>query len=357
MGSLTRVEEVNTDEYDSVVDRSEEATVYHTSEFLDVLRQVLPGARLVRLGVYDGGNIKGAIPCFIQKREIGAVLNSLPFLGSNGGCIFSGKATSSRVEEKRALLKAFTELATTNDCISESIISSPCDPNDSYYLKEIRPDYTMDRVAQILNLPRRPEGLLGGLFTKRCRNSVRHAIREGVTVAWDSSVESLGEVDEGQRMLMHARGTTPRPSSFFRAISKHFEKGGGYRVYKASLGDDTIAQLLVLYHYPRTVEYAVPVVRAEFRKYAPMNLIVHQVALDAVEEGYKTLSFGGTRPGQSELYQFKASFGAEDYPYHYFTRTFDGLNRLLSLKEETISSEFKWFFVFPFPMRQKSSSF
>ena len=338
-----RVVEMDEADYEQLVVQSQSSTVYLSSAFLRVLKDVLADSRLTILGLEVRGRFKGGIPCFIKETEDGSVLNSLPFHGSQGGCIFEGEASA---EEKAALLTGMTELADSERCVSSTVISSPFS-DDSFYSASMRTNYTLDRVAQVLSLPDAPAGVLA-LFDRKCRNSVRRARTAGVEVEWDASLSALKEVEEGNRRVMEALGAVPSPSSFFEAVSRRFRPGEGFRVYRGRRQDETVGLLLVIYH-GQTAEYLVPVVHPESRKYSPMNLMVHEAASDAVASGFKRFSFGGTRPGQSELHHFKESFGAVDHRYHYFTRASPGLERVMAMGEAGVRSRFPWYFVAPFP--------
>jgi len=146
---------------------------------------------------------------------------------------------------------------------------------------------------------------------------------------------------------MRGLGATPKPQSFFHAIARNLKAGHDYRVYRAVLGEETAALLLVLY-YRGLVEYLVPVAPQAFRRHSPMNLVVHRVAEDAIESGRRMLSFGGTRPEMVDLYRFKRSFGATDKSYHYFTKVNSGLSPLRDHGEAEVARVFRWFFVYPF---------
>jgi Acetyltransferase (GNAT) domain len=185
------------------------------------------------------------------------------------------------------------------------------------------------------------------MYTKSCRNSIRRAQKDGVEVAWDAEPSSLDEVYEGQRLIMSALGATPKPRSFFQAVGRNLRGDDDFRVYRATFEGKVAGLLLVLY-YRGVAEYLVPVAPQEFRRHAPMNLIIHQVAADAVWSGHRALSFGGTRPGMVDLYRFKKSFGAIDRPYHYFTKIHSDISTLRKSDEAEVGRVFSWFFVFPF---------
>src|SRR5579864_5226839 len=123
--ALMTVEEIEEAAYRTVVANSPESTVYHSPEFLSLLRDVLDGARLVLLGLREARRLKGAIPCFIKEGKHGSVLNSLPFHGSIGGCLFESGEAKASTEDKKALLAGMTDLARDSECVSSTVISSP----------------------------------------------------------------------------------------------------------------------------------------------------------------------------------------------------------------------------------------
>ena len=349
-----RAERIDAARYGEVTDIAAEATVFHSLGFLKVLGQVLEGTEMTLLGVSDHSDLIGALPCFIKRTKLGNVLNSLPFQGSPGGCILVPDLGERSRQARVFLLSAMLDVAKENDCVSSTIISSPFGNGDSFYPDLFEPEYTMDRISQVLELPQKVE-YLSKLYSKSCRNSVVRAEREGLVVESDSRIDSLEQVYDGQEAIMKAIGATPKPKSFFQAIPRNFTGDTDYRVYRATFHEKVVALLLVLYH-GESVEYMVPVAPQEFRRLAPMNLLVHRVATDAVVSGYKFLSFGGTRPGMANLYRFKRSFGATDRPYHYFTKIHLGIDSLQSLDEADLSRTFEWFFVFPFGARRRGSA-
>jgi GNAT acetyltransferase-like protein len=338
-------ERIDEAQYAKIADAAAESTIFHSIGFLKVLGHVIDHSELVCLGAFDEGKLLGAIPCFLKRTSLGNVLNSLPFQGSPGGCILAPNTRERSRQTKEVLLAAVLRLAEENDCISSTIISSPFDEGDAFYSEFLKPDFSVDRVAQVLELPSKDEDLMG-LYTKSCRNSIRRAQKDGVKVEWDSETRSLDEVYEGQHLIMSSLGATPKPKSFFQAITEDL-RSKDFRVYRATLSGKVAGLLLVLY-YHGIAEYLVPVAPKEFRLHAPMNLIVHQVAKDAIESGHRVLSFGGTRPGMVDLYRFKSSFGTVDKPYHYFTKIHTDISALRTRSEAELGRVFEWFFLFPF---------
>ena len=84
---VTILREGEDEQYDCLLRSDPHTLIYASSGYRDVLTHVL-GAQAHYLVAREGGEMRAALPCFLSAPGIyGAVLNSLPFYGSNGGVV------------------------------------------------------------------------------------------------------------------------------------------------------------------------------------------------------------------------------------------------------------------------------
>ena len=108
------------DAYGRFLLENPEGLLYASPKYLELLERFLDAEVRGWLAIDDAGEIVGALPAILKRHEPGgAVLNSLPFYGSNGGVIEHAGDRAVR----GALLDAFA--AEAEGCVSSTLITSP----------------------------------------------------------------------------------------------------------------------------------------------------------------------------------------------------------------------------------------
>lgn len=337
-------------DYEHLLNGAPQRMVSHSWSFRSVFLDLLK-AESAYIGAFEGGRLVAAIPAVIKKGPSFSVVNSLPLSGSQGGCLTDRSLTESgRAEARMALLSKFSETAELEGCLTSTIITSPFDTEQSYYEKLLPADYTEGRVAQVLDLPPTPEGL-DLLFNKKCRNAIRRAEKKGVRAEVDTTSASMDLLTRAHAEQMEKAGALPKPTELFDTISRTLERDREYKIYKATVNGEVGALLLAIYEGD-TVDYFTPATFAEFRSFSPMNVIVKQLAEDAIKDGFRRLNFGGTRKDQADLYRFKNSFGCTDQPYHYRVNRVRrrGSEPLEVPTRSDLERDFQYFYVYPFDL-------
>ena len=322
--------------------RRAHALIYSSLEYRDLLLRVLD-AKAHYLVALDGDRTCGLLPVFSASHsQLGTVLNSLPYYGSNGGFV-----TDDRPETASSLVAAYFELERSLNCAASTLVSSPFDGERMDYDTALAATFRDDRVGQLTALPElsaQPEDDLFALYDDTARRNVRKARKSGV--AWRSrrDREAFEYLYRTHEQNIRAVGGLSKTWSFFEAVMDTVPERI-WNLYVAELGGQPVAALLV-FRFNSTVEYYTPAISEEHRSLQALALLVHEAMREALIEGYRWWNWGGTWPSQTGVYRFKRKWGAVDMPYHYYTRILD--QALLRCTREDLLSAFPNFFVVPF---------
>jgi hypothetical protein len=347
--TVERLGEADEADYSRFVLRSERTLLYHSALFRRLLREVVD-AEDWYLVVRDGdGAIVGALPSFLRRHpRRGAVLNSLPYYGSNGGILeFDGA-----LDVRRALLARFDALARDTGCVSSTIVTSPFEEDPRFYETEVRFDLRDERRGQVTALPDASADVprvLREAFPNKF--ALRKARKMPLTVSREDE-DALAFVAATHRDNIRAKGGLAKDDRFFEAVARVCTRGTDYDVWVAREDTARAAGLLVFY-FNRTVEYYTPAVVEAYRPWHPLPLIVYEAMQHAAARGFRAWNWGGTWATQDGVRRFKEGLGAADHPYHYYTRVYDP--SLLESQPEEILRDFPHFFVVPFAALGKAA--
>lgn len=335
-------------EYERLLVSAPQAMFFHSVRYHDHLGSALGLDIEYLIASSDTGPL-GAIPySIVTHPKHGPVLNSLPFYGSHGGVLLESSLSEERGSVvRRRLLEAILAHAEETGCHHSTVIR-PLFGDDEQYRTTLDPTYIDRRIGQIKELPDSSdrETLLYDV-EKRCRTAVRKARKEGIEVTDETenpaAVERL--VSEHQAH-MESIGGTPKPPEFFEHLDRFHEPRAEYRLLVARI-DGAVAGLVLLFYFDDTVEYFTPVTIPEHRSLYPMNLLIFEGMISAIEQGYRWWNFGGTRTTQDGVYRFKKSFNPKNVQYQYYVNRHRASD-IKSLSPTEITDRYQWFYVLPF---------
>ncbi len=336
-------------QYDDFLLKSSDSLFFASNKYRKLLKKFLNERDVYFLAINEKGEIKGALPAFLkQNNELGNVLNSLPFYGSNGAIIEFENNENVRL----ALVHEFHNFAKANNCISSTLISSPLDAQEEFYEKNVAYTCKDSRIGQLTPLPQVSVDIYSTvmkLIDSKMRNLIRKAQKLEIEVSSENGDQLFDFLIDTHKENLAAIGGLAKDEKFFRLIPEFFTCGSDYKIYYAKKDGQLIAALLVFY-YNKTVEYYTPVIKAEFRNSQPMSLIIFEAMKEAVSNGYKWWNWGGTWATQGGVYHFKSQWGTEDKMYYYYT-VVD--KTIFNKTKEQLLDAYPYFFVAPFNMLAK----
>ena len=316
------------------------ALLYHGLKFRDFLVELLGVRPLYRMAIDERQAVVGVLPITATDGPKGAVLNSLPFFGSNGGVL------ADTVEAKAALVDDFNLAAKRPGVAAATLIANPLD--DVYY-DALDYDLTDSRIGQFTPLPVATfdettlNDVLMAMYHQKTRNMIRKAIKTVSRVFIDNvAFDFLHEV---HRENMSALGGIAKPDAFFDLVPKRFRAGDDFDLFIAEVDGVRAAAILVFY-FNGVAEYYTPVVRAEARSSQALSLLVHRAMMKAAQRGCRYWNWGGTWSTQQGVYQFKSRWGTEDKPYTYYVRVSD--RSVLASHQNDLLRDYPFTYVVPF---------
>ena len=333
-------------EYTEMLHKSNESMFFQTIPYRDLLEEFL-SVKSYFIVAKKSGRVVAAIPAYIKEnKEYGNVMNSSPFIGSNGGFIVDSRLDYLEKREiKKKLLKRYNELAVEKNCVLSTIITSPFDRDILFYEDNLDYKFRDYRIGYIKGFDmcfNNQEELLLRTVEKRCRNSITRS-KKNLELEDSDDFKDLFEL---HKKNMGGKGAF-KPFRFFELVKKHF-KEGEYELSYALMNGKRIAGLLVFY-FKDTVEYFTPAFDIEYKKEQATSFLIYEAMEKSIEKGFKYWNFGGTTlPSQRDVAYFKKSWGSDEYPYYYYTIKHQEIDEIMNLKAEEILEKYKWFYVLPF---------
>lgn len=334
------LDNTNEKDYDEFLKESPYPLFFASSAYKNLLSRFLNAEPNYLLAVNDIGKIVGSLPLIKCDSNWGTVFNSLPFYGSNGGVMSFG---DNNVVNQ--LLRHYKELLGGEKVVSGTIVSSPFEPENEMYEKQLDVRFKDSRIGQVTIFGNVNEESLMDIFHYKTRNAIRKGIKSRVTVRWECGLDYLDFLSDVHQENMSKINVAFKPKSFFDLLPVLFNYGKQYRIYVAFHNNNPIAALLVFY-FNRTVEYFTPATIEQYRELQPMNVIIYEAMKDAVSDGFLHWNWGGTSINQKGVYDFKKKWGTQDLPYYYYTTICD--EKVFQLSKETLLKEFPFFYVAPF---------
>ena len=334
--------------YEELLAKSPTVLMYHSLKYRNFLRKILSRSTDCYLLALEGERVVAALPAFIKHGACGAVVNSLPFCGSNGAIVAEEGAG---VSVKRALLDAFDDLCRRERAITSTLVSNPLNP-DSELFAGYGADLLDMRIGQLTPLPAEPnpdavEDRLMALFHSKTRNIVRKGLKSGFVLAHDDSMETLRRLQDIHVANMQAVNGPVKPWAVCEAIRGTFAYDTDYRVYTAKKDGEVRAALLVFF-YNGIAEYYMPAIQEDYRAEQPLSGLILAAMKDAVGRGCRWWNWGGTGLALDGVYHFKSRWGTQDMNYWYHTKFHVDAAGPKSLSKEELLREYPYFFVLPF---------
>ena len=343
--NLTILDQNTFEEYTKFIARNKNFLWYVSLSYKDLFTEYLDANPLYYI-ITINQKIVGCLPLFEKPNaQYGAILNSLPYYGSNGAFLLDECLNhDERNEVMSMLLKNVLKYSELNSIAALSIITSPLDEFSSQFLESnFNFTYKDYRIGQLTPLSKSKESLLQTFSNPRPRN-IRKAIKSNVRIRQSNSRDDVDFLIETHQSNMHSIGGKPKEASFFNLIFSK-EAKLDHKLYIAEIDGKKVAGLL-LFYFNETVEYFTPCTLHEFRNSQPSSLLIYEAMRDAVEDGFSFWNWGGTWEEQKGVYDFKKKWGATDKKYYYYTKIFN--EKITGLSINNLLDLFPNFYTMPF---------
>jgi len=167
-----------------------------------------------------------------------------------------------------------------------------------------------------LDISRSEDDIFGNLRDSTKRN-IKKAKKEGVEVTFSDSMDSLTQFCRLNCITRKDHGLPPQPAVFFKKIHEHILSNGLGTVALAKHQGKYIAGA-VYFHFSDQAFYKYGASDKAYQNFRANNLIMWEAIRLYCTKGCAGLQFGRTEPQNDGLRQFKAGWGAREYPIHYY---------------------------------------
>jgi FemAB-related protein (PEP-CTERM system-associated) len=345
--SLVRISDSSKDLWNDYVSANPHAYVYHLWEWGDVLCKTYNLDRWC-LAVKEDQRIVGVLPIFYIRGLLFAdKIVSLPFC-EYGGPLLGDYSDQSMVESVlRMFMKSVNELAEKLK-IDYIELRQPSTSFSTFFSSvgfRVLRRYVTFRTDLTVG-----ESEIWKNFDGRTRRHVKKAMRIGTKIK-EVSVDSLGHYYGLYLRTQKSLGSPPHSYAFFRNLYDVFVSKGLLRMFLALYDGKPVAGIMVfcfnggLYWWNNVLD----------RRYAsldPTNLLLWHMIRLGIENGFRVLDLGRTRPEDVGVYHFKSGWGGrevclEDYVFFLrdvkipdpLQRRYVFLSRLWSLLPESVAGK------------------
>lgn len=321
--------------YNDFVGRHPMAMIYHSLRFRDMLVALL-GCRPVYGIARRGLDVVGVFPLMVATGAHGEVLNSLPYFGSNGGPL----ASAADGPTMAALLSWYREQACR--VAAATIIENPL-------LGQLAVPATAqsERISVVTSLLEGEgrEALLQRIDSSARRNVLKSERSNVVVATAGADPDSLKVLASLHRLSMQLNGGQVKTPEFFELLPGLFRPGIDFQLYLATVEEEAVGALLVLFH-GRVAEYYIPATLPAARPLQPMAALLCFAMVDAAQRGCSLWNWGGSGVGNESLVRFKVKWAGRQSTYRYLTLIND--EALLETAPADLVAAYPDFFVRPF---------
>ena len=167
----------------------------------------------------------------------------------------------------------------------------------------------------------RDEQLMHSRLRESTARNIRKAVKEGVTVRMDTSLQGVLDFYHLHCLTRRRHGLPPQPSRFFERLHEHvISQGFGFTAL-ARWGKATVAGVICL-HFGKNAVYKYGASDAEFQHLRANNLILWEAIKRCAGEGFEFFSLGRTDLDNEGLLAFKNGWGGSRTSLNYYRYDF-----------------------------------
>lgn len=295
------------DDWNEVVRASPYGTIFHTFEWIEILEKQYK-IQKIPLGIFENGDLIGIFPSFFQRKAFLKILVSPLHEAATpyGGPIVD----KNKINDVITLFDTYSEFADYYD-----ITFAP-----KYNLNEKQHDtsHFVERKTYILNLDH-PLDLIWKNLNKKCRNAIRKAENNNITVVEGDSKQDLEDFWKMTEVTFHKWGTkSPISIDYVKAVFDVLYPKKQFKMIFAEHDGERIGGAIILSFADR-MYYWQGASYPEYYQFAPNNLIQWYIIEWALKNGFRTYDMLGANI--PSIAKFKGSFGGDLVKYSYIQKS------------------------------------
>ena len=323
----------DTSQWDDFVKSFVNYDIYYTAEYLEPFSAV-ENAQIYLL-TYKNENFKLSYPVLLKD-----IADDLKFLPSGkffdletpygyGGPIIENFDENSI----KLFFKELSEWAKANKIVSQFFRFHPLLKNNIYCDKYVE----LKSIKQTVFMDTTDEETIYKNMNDKCRNMVKKAIKNGVTIEIDNSINSQIVFKNlySQTMSRHnASDFYYFTDAFWDCIFKQL--GTLCNIFVAKY-ENIIISSAIIYECGQFLHYHLSASDRDYMKFGAVNLLLYEVAKYGAKKGIKKFHLGGGVDAGDGLFIFKKSFNKNGLLDFYIGRNIfdkDKYNDLLNLRKK-----------------------
>jgi Acetyltransferase (GNAT) domain len=347
------ISENRPDGWNSLSEACSWGSFYHSARNLDLV-QAVAAVRVYYLSCYKNGQLTGGISFGVKNGISGPVVNCLPYFGSYGDALVERDGDT---EAEKLLYRSLLQHCHEMNALSLTVISSPFAGKSHHgrLLQFLRPSFTENRICQISHIPAYNgeardtyRDKILGMMQGRARTAYKKVARAGFELRRAESESEVLAFASIHQQNIGAKGGIFKTKEFFLKVFRMSQDDANGSEMAVVLDNGNVVAGVVLFSFKDMVEYHSVCLSDSYRSISPIYQIIVERMVDAGMAGCRLWNFGGTWNSQVGVYKFKRSFGALDYPYHYYNVFFRDLEAVRQMRQKDIIRAYPLYYVVPF---------
>jgi CelD/BcsL family acetyltransferase involved in cellulose biosynthesis len=309
-----KVVELSPGDWDGLVQRSAEATLFHTNEWLTILEQTYK-AQVLRLGFTEGDRLLGGIPVLVRKKFIYRIAASP---SSGMATPYQGIICLDPADYGR-LLQAFWSYTHTCEWDFVEVTFSPA-TSQLIRVSGLAHVRREQRQTITLDLSQGEERIWSGMYSE-CRRKIRQGERSGAVIE-EAAAEDIDWVESYYRMSVDVYRRQhlppPVPRALFENLSRVLGASREVRILFCKYEGQVVAGQIFLIH-GNSLYFWDAVSKQGKRQLRASHLVQWHILRWACSHGLQICDMLGANIPR--IAEFKKGYGGSFIPYSTFIHT------------------------------------
>jgi CelD/BcsL family acetyltransferase involved in cellulose biosynthesis len=319
---VLKLEELDRDAWDKLMDSTPKSGVFHTWHWAAVLEQSFESMEAVFFVIEDGDGYLCGLPAVVESRPPVKRFLSMPF-GSYGGLVAGNAERAEQECLAQEVCRYSSERGMWHSEIADFYGTCTLDSLSGFRRNDIQ--------SHLIDLSGGFDLVWREKFNKNVRKMVRQARRKGVTV---KSFSGQGDLERYTLLAEHTlkrRGSMTRELALYSNCIKLMGPPGHARGHLAWWEGKPVAGAIHLVDKRMAMNW-LSASDSRYWHVRPNNLVVSRVIEEMCKEGAVKYNFGSSPDSAKELIRYKESWGAEKYLYSCLTMSTNAYRALRLVK-------------------------